>query len=251
MKVCSKTGFPDFPKTESLMKKQPLRTGAVACLLFLAMTACATPQASTPPPPPQESAGDRAETLDSPRVLQPGAPGEPSQSVEVSQLANQAHRPHTPADVEFMQGMIPHHAQALDMAALVEERTQNRDIHLLAKRIEISQRDEIELMGRWLAHRGEDVPGEHAHHMMGDHLMPGMLTEADMAELAAGHDSEFDRLFLEHMIRHHEGAIVMVKALFASPGAGQETDMFTFASHVEADQLIEIRRMKEMLDNRR
>jgi uncharacterized protein (DUF305 family) len=143
--------------------------------------------------------------------------------------------------------MIPHHAQALDMAALVEERTQNQDIRLLAKRIEISQRDEIALMSRWLEERGEEVPGEHAHHMMEGHLMPGMLTAADMAELAGARGADFDRLFLEHMIRHHEGAIVMVKALFGSPGAGQETDMFTFASHVDADQQIEIRRMQEML----
>jgi uncharacterized protein (DUF305 family) len=156
--------------------------------------------------------------------------------------------PHTQADVEFMQGMIPHHAQALDMAALVEERTESQDIRLLAKRIEISQRDEIALMERWLEERGEDVPGEHAHHMMEDHLMPGMLSEADMAELAGAQGSEFDRLFLEHMIRHHEGAIVMVNTLFVSPGAGQETDMFTFASHIDADQQIEIRRMQAMLD---
>lgn len=199
---------------------------AVACL---ALTACDVPE-------------------EGPRVIRPGAPGEPSTVLAEEDLPEQRNLPHTPADVEFMQGMIPHHAQALEMAALVEERTESQDIRLLAKRIEISQRDEIALMERWLEERGEDVPGEHAHHMMNGHLMPGMLTAADMAELAGARNAEFDRLFLEHMIRHHEGAIVMVEALFASPGAGQETDMFAFASHVDADQQIEIRRMQEMLD---
>ena len=146
-----------------------------------------------------------------------------------------------------MQGMIPHHAQALDMAALVEERTQSQDLRLLAKRIEISQRDEIALMGNWLKNHGETVPGEHAHHMMGDHLMPGMLTTEEMAQLADARGQEFDRLFLELMIKHHEGALYMVDELFSNPGAGQETDMFTFASHVDADQQIEIRRMRQML----
>jgi len=156
--------------------------------------------------------------------------------------------PHTEADIRFMQGMIPHHAQALDMSALVEERTANRDIRLLARRIEISQKDEIALMGRWLRERGAEVPGEHAHHMMGDHaLMPGMLTAADMERLAAARGKDFDRLFLEYMIKHHEGALTMVRALFASPGAGQETDIYTFASHVDADQMIEIERMGRML----
>jgi uncharacterized protein (DUF305 family) len=192
--------------------------------------------------------GDASEST---RLVQPGAPGQEARSVDASDLRTGGDLPYTQADVEFMQGMIPHHAQALDMTALVEERTQSEDIRLLAKRIEISQRDEIGLMNRWLEDRGEEVPGEHAHHMMGDHLMPGMLTEEDMAELAGGRGGEFDRLFLEHMIRHHEGAIVMVKALFSSPGAGQETDMYHFASHVEADQLIEIRRMGEMLVDRR
>lgn len=181
------------------------------------------------------------------RVVRPGAPGEAPTVLTGQDLVETRQLPHTDADVEFMQGMIPHHAQALDMADLVEERTESQDIRMLAKRIEISQRDEIAFMETWLRDRGAEVPGEHAHHMMGDHLMPGMLTEDDMAELAGARGSDFDRLFLEHMIRHHEGAIVMVKALFASPGAGQETDMFNFASHVDADQQIEIQRMKELL----
>lgn len=182
-----------------------------------------------------------------PRIVQPGAPGEATRVVDPGTMGSSS-LPHTEADIRFMQGMIPHHAQALDMSALVEERTANRDIRLLARRIEISQKDEIALMGRWLRERGAEVPGEHAHHMMGDHaLMPGMLTAADMERLAAARGKDFDRLFLEYMIKHHEGALTMVRALFASPGAGQETDIYTFASHVDADQMIEIERMGRML----
>lgn len=171
--------------------------------------------------------------------------------MDASRLTHTA-LPHTEADVRFMQGMIPHHAQALEMSALVEERTDNRDIRLLAKRIDISQRDEIGLMGRWLQARGEEVPGEHAHHMMGDHgLMPGMLTPAQMAQLREARGPDFDRLFLEFMISHHEGALFMVRELFSSPGAGQETEISTFASHVDADQHIEIQRMRQMLATNR
>jgi uncharacterized protein (DUF305 family) len=229
------------------MKKLPLAKEAVLVLLCLAPAACATSAPTATAPPPQPSLSAAVEAPSGSRIVRPGAPGERGRKLQISEFPSSASRPHTTADVEFMQGMIPHHAQALDMAALAEERTESLDIHLLAKRIAISQRDEIALMGRWLEERGEEVPGEHAHHRMGHHLMPGMLTPENMAELAAGRGAEFDRLFLEHMIRHHEGAIIMVEALFANPGAGQETDIFTFASHVEADQEIEIRRMRQML----
>lgn len=229
------------------MKKLPLANEAVLVLTVFALGACATGASNEASSAPGPSRTTERESAPDVRIVQPGAPGEATRTLSRKELPTNTRLPHTDADVEFMQGMIPHHAQALDMAALVEERTQSQDIRLLAKRIEISQRDEIALMSRWLEERGEEVPGQHAHHMMEGHLMPGMLTAADMAELAGARGADFDRLFLEHMIRHHEGAIVMVKALFASPGAGQETDMFTFASHVDADQQIEIRRMKEML----
>lgn len=229
------------------MKKLPLANEVVLVLMVSALGACATRASNEPPSAPGPTRSTARGSAPDVRVVQPGAPGEATRTVSREELPTNTRLPHTDADVEFMQGMIPHHAQALDMAALVEERTRSQDIRLLAKRIEISQRDEIALMSRWLEERGEEVPGQHAHHMMEGHLMPGMLTAADMAELAGARGADFDRLFLEHMIRHHEGAIVMVKALFASPGAGQETDMFTFASHVDADQQIEIRRMQEML----
>lgn len=212
----------------------------VAAAALAAVSACAP--ATTPAP-----AGPTAES-GAPRIIRPGAPGEASREVSGDELLA-TRLPHTEADVRFMQGMIPHHAQALEMSALVEERTESRDIRLLARRIEISQKDEIALMQRWLSERDAEVPGEHAHHMMGDHaLMPGMLTSEGMARLRAARGTEFDRLFLEFMIKHHEGAIVMVRELFSSAGAGQETDIFTFASHVDADQQIEIQRMRGMLE---
>ena len=159
---------------------------------------------------------------------------------------------HTAADVEFMQGMIGHHAQALEMTALLRDRTHREDMKRLALRIDVSQTDEIKSMKRWLEVRGEAIPSEHAHHMMGATLMPGMLTAEEMARLAAATGAEFDRLFLEGMIRHHEGALVMVATLFAAPGAAQDADLFDFASHVDGDQRMEMARMRAMLskDNR-
>jgi uncharacterized protein (DUF305 family) len=143
--------------------------------------------------------------------------------------------------------MIVHHLQALEMVELVATRSQNGDIRLLAQRIELSQVDEIGLMERWLEARGESVTLPENHEMHEPHMMPGMLTPEQMASLEAARGSEFDRLFLESMIQHHEGALVMVAELFASPRAGQETEISQFASHVEADQGIEIRRMSQML----
>lgn len=133
------------------------------------------------------------------------------------------------------------------MAALLPSRTDREDMKLLARRIEVSQADEIKMMQEWLKARGQEVPGEHAHHMPGAPLMPGMLTPAEMARLAAAKGPAFDRLFLEFMIKHHDGALVMVKDLFASDGGGQESDIFAFASDVDADQRMEIERMSAML----
>jgi uncharacterized protein (DUF305 family) len=157
----------------------------------------------------------------------------------------------TPADVRFMQGMIGHHAQALEMAALLPERTSRDDMRLLAKRIELSQADEIAMMRHWLEARGQEVPDPHAHHSgagaSGGAMMPGMLTSEEMSQLAAAKGDAFDRLFLELMIKHHEGALTMVKELYARPGAGQESEIYAFASDVDADQRMEIERMRGML----
>jgi uncharacterized protein (DUF305 family) len=153
----------------------------------------------------------------------------------------------TAADVSFMQGMIDHHAQALEMTALLPARSVRPDMRLLARRIELSQADEIKWMARWLEVRGHAVPDAHAHHVPDAVLMPGMLTPEELTRLAEAAGNDFDRLFLEFMIKHHEGALIMVNNLFMTEGAGQETEIFAFASDVDADQRIEIDRMTALL----
>ena len=182
-----------------------------------------------------------------PRIVQPGAPGQPSRVIAADKAVDLSRVQHTPADVRFMQGMIGHHAQALEMTDLLRTRTSSEDMKLLARRIEVSQADEIKMMQEWLKARGQAVPDAHAHHAHGATLMPGMLTAEEMTRLAAAKGAEFDRLFLEFMIKHHEGALTMVTELFATPGAGQESEIFAFASDVDADQRMEIDRMRGML----
>lgn len=180
-------------------------------------------------------------------IIQPGAPGEPSRVITSEAAALLPDPEYTPADVAFMQGMIGHHAQALEMVELLRTRTESDRMRMLAKRIEVSQTDEIALMQDWLARRGERLPDPHAHHHPGGTLMPGMLTADEMARLGAAKGREFDKLFLEYMIRHHEGALIMVRELFDVPGAAQEAEVFAFAADVEADQRAEILRMAAML----
>jgi uncharacterized protein (DUF305 family) len=185
-----------------------------------------------------------------PPIVQPGAPGQSSRVITADTAVDLSRVQHTAADVRFMQGMIGHHAQAVEMTALLASRTTSADMQQLARRIEVSQADEIKMMQKWLEARGQEVPGPHAHHMAGATLMPGMLTEPEMDRLAGAKGAEFDRLFLEGMIKHHQGALVMVKELFATPGAGQESEIFAFASDVDADQRMEIDRMRGMLKER-
>ena len=196
---------------------------------------------------------DEPETVGetAPNIVQPGAPGQPSQTLSPEELEEVEQTPHTKADVAFMKGMIHHHAQALHMTALVPKRSTNSDIELLAKRIDISQEAEIEQMTTWLESRGEEPPvwhRVHGHaHGAGRVLMPGMLTDADMARLAAARGPAFDRLFLRFMIRHHQGALTMVQELYTA-GGGAEPDAGAFARHVESDQQIEIGRMQQLLN---
>jgi len=185
-----------------------------------------------------------------PPIVQPGAPGDPSRIIPASKATDQPTVRYTDADVRFMQGMIGHHEQAIEMTALLATRTSSEDMKKLALRIEVSQSDEIKMMQRWLEVRGQQVPSPHALHMHGATLMPGMLTPEEMERLAAAKGADFDRLFLEGMIKHHGGALIMVKDLFATPGAGQESDIFAFASDVDADQRMEIERMYAMLKER-
>ena len=152
------------------------------------------------------------------------------------------------ADVAFMQGMIMHHGQAIEMVALIGTRSTNPVLKSLGERIDVSQKDDIVMMGRWL--RDHHVaPSGHEGMDMGGHemLMPGMLTAAQMTALAKARGAEFDRRFLTGMIQHHEGALTMVKDLFATTGAAQPTEIFRFASDVDADQRAEITRMRALL----
>ena len=182
-----------------------------------------------------------------PKIIQPGAPGEPNREITVEEATNLAAIRFTDADVKFMQGMISHHAQALEMTELLETRTQSEEMRLLAKRIELSQEDEIGMMQNWLRENGQDVTGAHDHHGHGAEMMPGMLTSEQMAQLEAASGMEFDRLFLDFMIQHHDGALVMVDELLDSEGAAQEPTIFAFTSEIVADQSAEISRMADML----
>ncbi len=154
-----------------------------------------------------------------------------------------------------MQGMIMHHAQAVEMTALIETHTDNKDLRLLGARISGSQSEEIRFMKRWLAVRGEAIsPEMHAMAMpmdMPGHsmLMPGMLTPAQMHSFGKAKDKAFDRLFLEGMIQHHNGALIMVKDLFDTAGAGQDAELFNFATDVDTGQRAEIRIMQFMLSD--
>ena len=149
-----------------------------------------------------------------------------------------------------MQGMIGHHAQAIEMAALVNARTARPELKLAAERITVSQRDEIARMTNWLKARDEEIPAEdaHMHAAMGHgELMPGMLTQDELNQLMAARGTAFDRLFLQGMIKHHEGAITMVAKLFGTPNAGREPELFLFAKEIDADQSAEIKRMRALL----
>jgi uncharacterized protein (DUF305 family) len=182
----------------------------------------------------------------SPRVVQPGAPGQPGRTLSLDDLSSFTPPPHTPADTRFMQRMIPHHEQALRMTALVAGRGAGADVTRLATRIEVSQRDEITQMRRWLTDRAEAAPPPATGHAGHGASMPGMLTDAQFAQLERSRGVEFDRAFLRFMIQHHEGALVMVRELYAQ-GGGVEPASDRFAREVNADQTIEIGRMRAML----
>ncbi len=237
----------------------------------------------------------------SPPIVNPGAPGSPSRTITADESLELSQTRHTEADVQFMQHMIVHHNQAVQMGGLIEDRTDNRAVRLIGQRIALSQSSEMAMMTTWLELRGEDVSDEHlghdmhamhgdeadhsghtGHEMHGDHdahsdhaghdmhgdhsghedhdmadmeevdprevpLMPGMLSEAQMERLEAAEGEEFDRLFLEGMIVHHQGAIDMVEGLMAQPGSGEDPQLSEFLSHVVADQSAEILRMRNLL----
>jgi uncharacterized protein (DUF305 family) len=208
-----------------------LAAGTFACLLSLPVSA---QQTDSPIPV----------------VVQPGAPGQPTRTLPSSTRATLP--PHSPADVQFMQGMIIHHAQAVEMTALIESHTENKELRSLGARISRSQSDEINFMKRWLTARGEpislampEMPGmDMSSHQM---HMPGMLTAKQMDALRKAKGEEFDHLFLKGMIQHHNGALIMVKDLFDTARAGQDAELFNFATDVDSGQRAEIRIMQNML----
>jgi len=187
---------------------------------------------------------------ETPVVVQPGAPGQPTRSLPPTTRATLP--PHSPADTQFMQNMIMHHAQAVEMTALIDTHTENKELQTLGARISRSQADEIKFMKRWLTARDESTSPP-MHHMpgmdMSSHqmLMPGMLSEKQMAALRKAKGQEFDKLFLRGMIQHHNGALIMVKELFDNAGAGQDAELFNFVTDVDSGQRAEIRIMQTML----
>jgi uncharacterized protein (DUF305 family) len=181
-----------------------------------------------------------------------------SDSVYIARArADSARLPYTTADIQFMSGMIHHHAQAIEMSRMAPTHGASPAVRTLADRIINAQQDEIGTMQRWLRDRGQPAPDPFAPHasmadmpgmdMQHQPLMPGMLTPEQMQQLDAARDLEFDRLFLTFMLQHHRGAVKMVQDLFATPGAGQDELVFKFANDVNADQSTEIARMERML----
>ena len=181
-------------------------------------------------------------------IVQPGAPGEANRQLSAEEAVDIARTSHSPDDTKFMQDMIPHHNQAVQMSALVADRTNRQAILDVAGRIDASQQDEIDFMQRWLRERDEKVPDPTAHHAMHtDHKMAGMASPEQMAELATLQGTDFDRLFLQLMIPHHEGAITMVEELLEQPGAAYDPILYEFTSDIVNDQAAEIERMNSLL----
>lgn len=199
-----------------------------------------------------------------PVVVQPGAPGEPTRTLPPSTRATLP--PPSAADAQFMQAMIMHHAQAVEMTALIESRSGNKELRTLGARISRSQSDEIAFMKRWLTARGEptsmpmpemkmSMPETHGidmhrMEMKAPMLMPGMLTPTQMDELGKSEGAAFDRLFLTGMIQHHNGALIMVKELSDTAGTAQDAELFNFVTDVDSGQRAEIRIMQNMLEKK-
>jgi len=238
------------------------RTILPICLI--ALSGCSS--ASDPAPVTPRADGARP----APTVVQPGAPGQDSRVVDAQSISELDLPGWTEADAEFMAGMIHHHAQALQMTALIDERSQSAGVHQMGLRMEISQRDEIRLMRDWLLQRGLDavdvvleegpMQGMMDHASMGHDMqsmggdmagglmaMPGMLSPDQMEQLREAEGATFDQLFLEYMIQHHTGAITMVEKLYATPGAAQDSKVNQFATDVDVDQRAEIDRMRMLL----
>ena len=180
-------------------------------------------------------------------IVQPGAPGQQSRLITAEEASALAGTEYSLGDIQFLQGMIPHHAQAKEMSALAESQTNNDAILAVAARITLSQDDEIAMMQGWLVDRGLEVPSEDAHHQSGFMRMTGMLTDEEMEALSLARGSEFDQLYLESMIKHHQGALDMVEELLDQRGSVQDPLLYEFTSDVTSDQTSEIERMVTLL----
>ena len=228
-------------KLQSVMRGRAWRSGLVAAGTLaglFSLPVCA------------QQAEQQQADQGTPVVVQPGAPGQPTRTLPPSTRATLP--PSSAADVQFMQGMIMHHAQAVEMTALIESHTENKALGLLGARISHSQSEEIRFMKRWLETRGEpislampEMPGMDTSNQ--PMLMPGMLTPKQMEALKKAKGAEFDQLFLTGMIQHHNGALIMVKDLFDTAGSGQDAELFNFATDVDSGQRAEIRIMQTML----
>lgn len=219
-------------------------TCAITLFFVSSLTFSATASAQTGPKAP---------------IVKPGAPGKPGVHITPQQSVEMGQSRYTDADVNFMQMMIIHHAQAVEMGALIADRTGHKGVNLMGQRIATSQTSEIEMMRTWLRRRGQALEPDmaHAHHSghamnMSDDpdvpLMHGMLSRTQMKALAAARGTDFDRQFLSGMIEHHEGAIDMVNSLEAVPGAGEDPEISDFLASIVADQSTEILRMRSMLN---
>jgi uncharacterized protein (DUF305 family) len=229
------------PRACVLLRCAPRLSG----LIFSALTIFFSPNAQY-----AQQAGTGA-----PVIVQPGAPGQPTRTLPSNTTGTLP--PTSAKDVEFMQGMIVHHAQAVEMTALIDSHTTNKELRLLGARISHSQSEEMKFMKHWLAAKGEpasepmaDMSGMHmpGMDMSSHHLMPGMLTAKQMEALRQAKGADFDHLFLTGMIQHHNGALIMVKELFDTAGAGQDAVLFNFATDVDSGQRAEIRIMQHLLE---
>jgi uncharacterized protein (DUF305 family) len=195
-------------------------------------------------------------------IVQPGAPGTSNKTLSKdAATASEALKQPSKADVDFMQGMIMHHNQAVEMTELLKTRTKDPAVRELGDKIDVSQTDEMRWMKQWLTDRGfsTEMPAMDMSNMKGmdmSHMdmdmppMPGMLTKAQMETLRKANGPQFDHLFLTGMIQHHTGALIMVKELFSNPGAGQDPQLFDFANDVDNTQQAEIDIMRHMLKER-
>ncbi len=229
------TRQPSFSLTRVLAARRSALLAGGAGAVFFFVSAAAPGQQAGPPPV----------------VVQPGAPGAPSQRLPNSTRALLP--PQSAADAQFVRDMIVHHAQAIEMTAMIASHSEDANLKSLGERIRRSQTDEIRFMKHWLGTRGEptvdssrSMPGMNMPQAT-TMLMPGMLSPEQMDRLRQALGGEFDRLFLAGMIQHHQGALTMVQELFDTPGAGQDAELFNFASDADNTQRAEIRIMQDML----